>query len=315
MLSTKNILEQLDKEINEQAEASIKRALQEVEDKIIEAEERFSPKKTLVVNYNTKAHEVTGLRHRQLEGLIKIVGQNLPVLMVGSAGTGKTKAAEQTAEALGLEFYCQSVGAQTSKADLLGFIDAGGKYQPTGFRKAYENGGVFCMDEIDAGNPNVLVVLNSAIANGQCSFPDKMVKAHKDFRFIGTANTYGNGADRQYVGRNQLDAATLDRFVVVDWEIDENLEESVALQLADSKVVYSWLAVVKRARKEASEQKLRALISPRATYKGVQLIALGATPEDAYNMTLKPMFPKTAKLEWGALKKCYNGKDAEYLPF
>ena len=163
---------------------------------------------------------VKGVKHMQLPSLINMVGAGLNVMLTGSAGSGKTYASAQVAEALGVKFYALSVGAQTSKSDIVGFIDAGGTYRTTPFRQAYEKGGVFVMDEIDAGNSNVLIQINSALSNGICSFPDKQVKAHKDFHFIATANTYGKGESMKYVGRNRLDAATLDRFTIFHWLID-----------------------------------------------------------------------------------------------
>ena len=71
-------------------------------------------------------------------------------------------------------------------------------------------------------------MLNSALANGSCAFADGMVKRHEDFILIATANTFGNGANAQYVGRNQLDSATLDRFVTIEWGYDEELEMAIA---------------------------------------------------------------------------------------
>src|SRR5215217_6156820 len=94
------------------------------------------------------------------------------------------------------------------------------------------------MDEIDAGNANVIIQVNAALSNGYCSFPDGMVQRHDDFIFLASANTFGDGASRQYVGRNQLDAATLDRFTTLVWEIDEELEEIMAGGSADGK---KWL--------------------------------------------------------------------------
>src|SRR5688572_1560316 len=45
---------------------------------------------------------------------------------------------------------------------------------------ALTEGGVLCLDEIDNSNPSVLTVLNSALANGYCSFPNGMPAKHKD---------------------------------------------------------------------------------------------------------------------------------------
>jgi MoxR-like ATPase len=51
-----------------------------------------------------------------------------------------------------------------------------------------------------------------------------MVEKHENFRIVATANTYGNGATLEFIGRNAIDGATLDRFTVIDWNIDEILE-------------------------------------------------------------------------------------------
>lgn len=232
---------------------------------------------------------VTGLRHNQLEELIRITALRLPILMVGMAGTGKTFSSEQAATALGLPFYTMSVGAQTSKSDIIGYMNANGGYVKTMFREAYENGGVFLMDEIDAGNANVLIQINAALSNGVTAFPDVMVKKHKDFVFIASANTFGTGMNRQYVGRNQLDAATLDRFTVVEWNIDNILEEKLSV----GDYAQNWFSAVKAARHFVQKHSIRALITPRATEKGslllhngfhidkvIPAVLLGSVPDD-----------------------------------
>ncbi len=226
----------------------------------------------LTVTSDTGTHVITGLKHAQLSELITLIGLNLPVLMVGSAGSGKTHAAEQAAESLGLSFYAMSVGAQTSKSDIIGYMSASGAYVATLFRRAYEHGGVFLMDEVDAGNANVLIQINAALSNNYCAFPDAMVKRHANFRFIGTANTYGNGASRQYVGRNQLDAATLDRFTVLDWAIDTQLENRLVEFYTFGQ---AWHSAVLAVRDYCNRNDYRVLITPRATLRGAQLLNAG----------------------------------------
>ena len=54
------------------------------------------------------------------------------------------------------------------------------------------------------------------------------VQAHPDFRVIAAGNTFGLGANYEYVGRNQLDMASLDRFAVVRVGYDRNIELNVA---------------------------------------------------------------------------------------
>ena len=240
-----------------------------------------------------KTKKMKGLVHQNFETLVTAVSASLPVLMVGPAGTGKTHGAEAAAEALGLDFYSISVGSQTSKSDLIGYMNASGGYVRTALRDAYENGGVFLLDEADAGNSNVLILLNSALSNGYMSFPDGMVRAHEDFRLIASANTFGTGASRQYVGRNQLDAATLDRFTTLTWDIDERIEQRLAGDTEEGK---RWYNVVKVVRNRViNELDLRVVISPRATQRGARLLEAGIKFNDVLEMALVGSIPAGEK--------------------
>lgn len=259
----------------------------EVDGELAELRDQVKKTQKLEVKVGDKVKVVEGLKHNQLEQLITYAAMRLSPLLVGMAGTGKTHAAEQVAAALGLDFYAMSVGAQTSKSDIIGYMSASGEYVSTHFRKAYEEGGLFLMDEIDAGNANVLIQVNAALSNGLCAFPDKMVKRHEDFVFIASANTYGNGANRQYVGRNQLDAATLDRFAVIDWMIDDELEKNLSVGLNGK----AWYMAVRAARDYVAEKSIRALISPRATQKGSRLLDVGQPLEEVINATMLASVP------------------------
>ena len=233
--------------------------------------------------------DVKGYAHEKLPTLLRIISARLPLFLVGEAGSGKTHLVEQCAETLGLKFYCISVCAQTTSSALLGYMDANGKYVPSLFRQAYENGGVFLLDEIDNGNPNVLSVLNASVSNCVCSFPDKMVRRHPDFVLAASGNTYGHGANRKYVGRLEIDGATLDRFVFVEIGYDNKLEE----QICGSK---SYAKLIQAIRKKAQELKLRNIISPRASINGVKLLKKGISLEDVLQYTVfRDMSPDVFK--------------------
>lgn len=218
----------------------------------------------LVVKIDNGKKTDLGKQHKQLPILLKILATKLNVYLVGPAGSGKTFAAIQCAKALGVEFYF--TGAIASEYKLTGFIDAQGKIVSTEFRKAYENGGLFLFDEIDASYPQAVLAFNAALSNDYMDFPDKRIERHKDFYCIAAANTFGQGADRQYIGRNQLDAASLDRFVFIDWEYDENLERELA---GNEK----WSNYVQKIRRYISYNKIRHVISPRASIFGAKLLS------------------------------------------
>lgn len=236
-----------------------------------------------------------GAAHYKFETLLTILEQRINTMMVGPAGSGKTTAAEKAAEALGLEFGAISVGPQTSKVDFLGYMDANGKYVSTNFRKAYETGGVFIIDEIDAGNAGVMTIINAATSNGVVGFPDGMIPRHRDFICVAAANTFGRGADRQYVGRQQMDAATLNRFVVLEWDYDEVLEIHLS---GDEK----WARQVQKYRKACETLKIRHVISPRASINGAKLLNAGLPKDEVINMVVWQGLDQASvtKIEQGA---------------
>lgn len=173
-------------------------------------------------------YESEEILHQKFDTILKFVKLNEPVFLTGPAGSGKNVICKQVAEALGLNFYFS--GAVTQEYKITGYTDAYGNYQESQFYKAFKNGGLFMLDEMDASVPEVLVILNSAIANRYFDFPAPIgkVEAHPDFRVISAGNTFGLGADMQYVGRNQLDMASLDRFAVVQIDYDKDIEMAMA---------------------------------------------------------------------------------------
>jgi hypothetical protein len=169
---------------------------------------------------------------------------------------------------MGREFYMAA--KVQSEFTLLGFMNAAGKYVSTPFREAYEHGGIFLLDEMDASSASALAAFNAALANGHCPFPDKLVKRHPDFVCIGAGNTIGTGHNRQYVGRAQLDAATLDRFAFVQVEYDANIEAAMCPNKA-------WRDYVQAIRNYCDQNAIRAIVSPRASKSGNMLLAAGET--------------------------------------
>lgn len=226
---------------------------------------------------------VGGHSHVVLPDVLLALGAGCHVLLVGPAGTGKSMMARQTAEAFGQEFHALSLGPTTPMSKIFGYYDAHGQYHGTPFRSAFEHGGLMLLDELDSGHPGLLAELNQALSIRSCAFADGMVAAHPEFRLIATANTYGTGGDRQYVGRQALDAATLDRFVVIDVPVDEDLEERIALAHAPSRPEDTLRVIeeVRRLRATAAEKRLPVMFSPRAGIDAAKLLQAGASVEQA----------------------------------
>ena len=214
-----------------------------------------------------------GLQHKRFPELHKYVMCRYPVFLPGPAGSGKTTAAMNIAKLLSLKFYHN--GAVDTEYKLLGFENAMGKFTETQFYLAYKFGGIYLFDEVDASNPQALVALNAALENGKCVFGNgECVDMHADFRVIAAANTYGQGATHEYVGRNKLDAATIDRFIMLDWPYDEALERAIALSEWDG--AGAWVDTVQRYRRAVKNASgIKHVISPRASIRGARMLKAG----------------------------------------
>lgn len=215
--------------------------------------------------------------HPIFEKCLRLLTAGQNILLKGPAGCGKTFLAQQLARALKLKFGAISGSAGASESHLSGWllpIGEGGKFEyvPSQFVTMYEQGnGVFLKDEIDAFDPNMLLQSNMATANGHFFVPQRYLKPlvtrGDNFKIIAAANTYGVGADALYVGRNQLDAATLDRYYVVEMDYDMAFEATLAT--AD---VAAWIWAI---RDKAQQHKLRRVISTRAFQKAALAVGAG----------------------------------------
>jgi len=240
-----------------------------------------------VERYDGSTHTVEGTVHAAFTECLQWLSARCHLWLVGPAGCGKTTLAAQIAEALGVPFY--STGMVLAEHQVMGFVDANGNYHTTPFRQAFEHGGLHLADEMDSWSPEASLAMNAALANGHATFPDSpnQVKAHKDFYVIAAANTYGSGADRQYVGRNEMDAATLDRFVMVPMDYDKALEASIAGEHTD------WLNLVWKVRGNIADHKIREITSTRAIIKGIALLAVGGSADLAATRLLRKTFSQT----------------------
>lgn len=252
--------------------------LAKLERRVDELEQREpTPPVFHVVKPEGEVVEIEGHAHPAFAQVLEIAQAREPVFLPGPSGSGKSHLAGQVAQALGLRFGSISCSAGMSESQLLGRAvprGANGEFEfcTTQFLTCYEQGGVFLFDEIDAADPNVLLVINSALANGHLSVPARhenpVARKHADFVCIAAANTWGHGSDRQYVGRNQLDEATLDRFRigVVPVDYSEELERALC-PLAE------LFARLRRYRERVRANRLTRVVSTRFMAKAYKMVA------------------------------------------
>lgn len=224
------------------------------------------------------------LQHKKIDTIIKAMESadrnSKNIMLSGPIGTGKTTLCGQIADKLSLDFYPYSLCSHTTKSDLVGFIDAGGVYRSSALRQAFEHGGLVLLDEMDASNPNVLSIINNMLSNQQYYFPDGLVKKHELFKCICAMNSNGRGGEIIYTKSQRLDASTLDRFVFIKIDIDENLEKA----LTNNKDWYDRVLKFRKVIKEICNDDV--VIGQRAMLDGADLLDAGFSQSEVEDMVI-----------------------------
>lgn len=226
--------------------------------------------------------------HFLMPRLLKLLGEGLNVYLWGEPGSGKTTAAMQASEALGMGSEVDTLDRTTFRSMIQGFISADGQRQVhTSFTRCWSEGLGYIADEADNAPGNVQTLFNSALANGHAPLAWGNVERHPKFVFIGTGNTPGRPT-RQFPDRQPMSAAFADRLYFMYWPIDPAIEcRAVGLpipprpELAPIKVSNTgWVTWVRKMRDWASVNMPTMQVTPRASLTGLQALALGEHPLD-----------------------------------
>lgn len=145
----------------------------------------------------------------------------LPILLKGPTGTGKSRFVEHMAHRLGKPLITVSCHEETSSTDLIGrFIIKGAETEwlDGPLTLAVRQGAVLYLDEIAEARPDVIVAVHPLTDHRREMFIDKLgqtLKAHDDFMLVASFNP---GYQR---GFKELKPSTRQRFVALSFQYPE----------------------------------------------------------------------------------------------
>lgn len=154
----------------------------------------------------------------EIKSLLEVACEdNLPALLVGETGTGKTSMVRELAENHKKTYSRFSITGETTVDDFVGkYILKNGEtvWQDGALLTAAKKGHYLVVDEINAALPEILFVLHSLLDDDKyIMVPQKdnsIIRPHKDFRFFATMNPVD-----EYAGTKELNKAFHSRFAMV----------------------------------------------------------------------------------------------------
>ena len=258
----------------------------------------------------TFIHSSIGLKPEQLimsdlkwKYLVRSSMRGKNIMMVGSAGSGKTMAAKYLVTALERpDFYFNLGATQDPRATLIGnthFSKEDGTYfSESLFVKAIQTeNAVILLDELSRAHPEAWNILMTVLDLNQryLRLDEKdgapTIKVAPGVSFIATANV-GN----EYTSTRVMDRALMDRFITIEMDaLDQEMEYRLlkmkypAAHDASVKAI-AEIASITRKEIKATNPKLTSTISTRAAVEVVSLIYDGFSLAESAEVAIYPFF-------------------------
>lgn len=166
--------------------------------------------------YQPHKTEIIGNKH-ELETIALGVRENLPVLLIGETGTGKTSFIRYLAYETNNGFRRLNLNGSTTPDELVGkwAIKEGKMEWINGvLTESMINGYWLLLDELNAGLPEVLFALQSVLDDDNflvlAEKEGEIIRPHANFRVFATMNP-----SLEYAGTRDLNKALLSRFPIV----------------------------------------------------------------------------------------------------
>lgn len=152
------------------------------------------------------------------KSILKVgIDKDLPVLLIGDTGTGKTSIIREQAGVYGKDVARFSITGETTVDEFVGKYELeNGKtvWKDGILLDAMKNGKWLVCDEVNVALPEILFVLHSLLDDDHfvtvTNHNHEVVKPHKDFRFFATMNP-----PEEYAGTKELNKAFQSRFAII----------------------------------------------------------------------------------------------------
>jgi cobaltochelatase CobS len=207
-----------------------------------------------------------------LEKLAFGVAHNLPVLLIGETGVGKTQAVRYLAWKTNNGLRRVNLNGATTVDEFLGkmLINEQGTYWVDGVLvNAMQAGDWILLDEINACLPEIAFCLHSLLDDDRMvvlmEYDGRIVRPHPDFRLFASMNPSEEG---RYSGTKTLNEALLDRFPIVirmDYLSEDEEVQAVVAQSGntDEDVVRRMVRAANDIRAAIRNEKIFGSFSTR----------------------------------------------------
>ncbi len=168
-----------------------------------------------------------------LEKVSVAIEKNIPVLLIGETGTGKTSLVRYLANQTNNGFRRVNHNGATTTDDILGkiLINKEGTYWVDGVLiESMRKGLWYLADEVNVASPEINFIYHSLLDDDRCIIltenKGEIIIPHPNFRFFGAMNPPTN-----YAGTKELNKALLSRFLVVKTDFPTpKVEEKILVE-------------------------------------------------------------------------------------
>jgi nitric oxide reductase NorQ protein len=208
---------------------------------------------------------------------------NLPVLIKGPTGCGKTRFIESMGSELQREVYTVVCHDDLSAADLIGrhLIDEKGTYWQDGpLTKAVRNGGICYLDEIIEARKDTTVVLHALADYRRVLSIDRTgesIEAHPDFMLV---VSYNPGYQNVLKG---MKPSTKQRFISLSFNYpDPEIEKSIVIKESGvEEAIAQKLVTIASEIRNLDDGEIAEAVSTRLLVYAAKLIVSGFNAYEA----------------------------------